>query len=197
MAVLADYLDLRLAVADHVGNREIADVLPRLVRQAEGRLNQTLRLRWQIASAQLAFMAGLAPLPADYLEMLNVWAAPAQPMRAGTLADVAGPCSQWDAFAIDGANVRIYGLDGVTRACDYYAALPTLTAGPTASNWLLERYPDVYLYAVALAAATHLRDAELVQATQPLLAAAMEAMASDDERARWSQAVVRPRMVTP
>ena len=38
MPAFADYVDLRLAVSDHVGNRDISDVMPRLTQAAESML---------------------------------------------------------------------------------------------------------------------------------------------------------------
>jgi hypothetical protein len=73
MAVFADYLDLRVAVSEAVGNRNISDVMPRLVQMAESMLNQKLRHRSQITSATLTFASGVSPLPADFLEMINVF----------------------------------------------------------------------------------------------------------------------------
>lgn len=196
MSTFADYLDLRVAVAEHVGNRNISDVLPRLVQQAEARLNQKLRHRSQITSGTLTFTTGEAPLPTGYLEMINVFDPFSCAMKQGSLADVKRVGSQYNRYAVDGTNVIIYGLSG-TREYDYFAKLPTLTTSVSTSNWLLAAYPAVYLYAVGVEAAKFLRDAELAQASEQLLTQAMSEMKVDDERARWGNATVRMQMVTP
>ncbi len=196
MVAFADYLDLRVAVAEHVGNRNISDVMPRLVQMAESTLNQKLRHREQITSDTLTFTAGVSPLPADFLEMINVFGLYGAAMRAGSLADVNRSGSEYSRYAIDGSDILIYGVSG-DRDITYFAKIPTLTTSVSTTNWLLRDYPSVYLYAVGLEAAKFLRDMELAQATQSLFAQALNDMKVDDDRARWSNTTVRIQMVTP
>ena len=189
MAAFSDYLDLRFAVSDHVGNRAISDVMPRLVQMAETQLNQRLRTVWQVTDATLTFAEGSAPLPTDFLEMLHVYGHCRQELRSG-LPGVRG------GYSIGPAAISIHGFSG-DRDIQYYAKLPTLTASASASNWLLERNGDVYLYAVGLQAAKHLKDVDLAQATDQLLSFALQAVKIEDERMRWSNSVVRVGGMTP
>src|SRR5690348_6284715 len=184
MSAFADYTDLRFAVADHVGNRDISDVMPRLVQMAEASLNQKLRCRQQITRDTLTFTDGTAPLPSDFLEMIHLFDATGTPMRASSIAETKLNGSQYSWYAIDGSNVLVYQFSG-DRDIEYYAALPTLTASPTTTNWLLSTAPDVYLYAVGLEAARFLRDADLGVATSQLLDGALKSLRVNDERARW------------
>lgn len=196
MVAFADYLDLRVAVAEHVGNRNITDVMPRLVQMAESTLNQKLRHRKQITTDTLTFASGVSSLPADFLEMINVFGLYGTAMRAGSLADVNRSGSEYSRYAIDGSDILIYGVDG-DRDITYFAKIPTITTSVSSTNWLLQDYPSVYLYAAALEAAKFLRDMELAQATQALFAQALNDMKVDDDRARWSNTTVRIQMVTP
>lgn len=196
MTALADYLDLRFAVSDHVGNRTISDVFPRLVQTAEVNLNRRLRLRQQITYATLTFVNGAAPLPADFLEMIHVFDSLGKQLRAGSLAEAQIVGSQYWRYAIDGTNIVQNGYSG-TRNVEYFAALPTLTASPSSTNWLLSLAPDVYLYACGLEAAKFLKDVDLAQATKVLLDDAMASIRVQDERARWANSTVRVQGLTP
>jgi hypothetical protein len=196
MSALADYLDLRFAVADHAGNRNISDVMPRLVQMAESYLNKELRCRQMITATTLTLTDGVAFLPVDFLEILHVFGLCGYRMRASSLADAKRPGSMWSKYSIDGISLYINGFSG-DRDIEYYAKLPTLTASPTASNWLLEEAPDVYLYAVSLEAAKFLKDVDLAQATKTLLDSAMKELRVGDERARWANSVVRVQGLTP
>jgi hypothetical protein len=196
MAALADYLDLRFAVGDHVGNRGLSDVMPRLVQTAENFLNNELRCRQQVTYATLTFANGSSPLPADFLEMITVFDGFNNPMRASQLADQRRIGSMYSKYSIDGSNIYINGYSG-DRDIQYYAKLVTLTAGPTTSNWLLAEAPDVYLYAVGLEAAKFLKDVDLVQATKTLLDSALSELRTGDERARWANSVVRVQGCNP
>lgn len=196
MGALADYLDLRFAVGDHVGNRNLSDVMPRLVQQAETYLNKELRCRQQVTYTTLTFVNGSSSLPADFLEMITVFDGFNSPMRATQLADQRRLSSQWSKYSIDGSKIYINGYSG-DRDIQYYAKLATLTAGPTTSNWLLADSSDVYLYAVALEAAKFLKDVDLATATKTLLDGAMSELRLGDDRARWANSVVRVQACTP
>lgn len=196
MPAFADYLDLRLAVSEHVGNRSISDVFPRLVQAAEASLNTKLRHRKQLTDATATFTNGIAALPADYLEMASFYDPQGRVMCQVPPSGVKFSGSQYSSYAIDGTNILIYGLAG-DRSFTYYAKLPTLTTSPTTSNWLLETYPDVYLYAVGFEAAKFLRDEGLATATAALLGNAMSELTVDDGKARWGGSVVRVASFCP
>lgn len=180
MSAIQSYIDLRFAVSDHVGNRAISDVFPRLVQMAEADFNQRLRTRYQITDATLTFEDGVSPLPPDFLELIEVSHRPGMKRR----------------YQIDGFNITIPGISGDLDV-QFYAKIPTLTCSPTACNWLLAQFPSVYLYGVGLQAAKHLRDVELSQATDQLYGYALDELKVADERARWSASVVRVQGCTP
>jgi hypothetical protein len=196
MPAFADYLDLKFAVADHVGQRTISDAFPRLVLMAESQLNRKLRTTWQVTSGTLTFEEGAATLPADFLEMLHVYGLNGYQIKSGPLSDYQRPGSSFDRYEIQGLNITIRGFSG-GRQFQYYAKLPTLTASASASNWLLEQFPDVYLYAVGLEAAKYLKDLELVSVTQALLDQSLKSVKIDDERHRWSNTALRIGGPTP
>ena len=184
-AGLADYLDLRIAVADHVKNRTISEVFPRLVLTAEALLNQELRHTLQITlfvPPPPLNLGNPIPLPDDFLEAASVQDSFGNELPGTSL----GPDNVWTQNVI----AKIY----------YYAALPTLTTTPTTTNWLLDRFPNVYIYATAFEAAKFLRDAELAKtfyATMPngkrmgLLADELKRLKIDDDRHRFGLSVTR------
>ena len=196
MAALADYLELRFAVGDFVKSRNLSDVMPRLVQQAESKLNKALRCRQQITADTLTFASGEAALPTDFLEMLNVYGVAGLPLLSAPLTDIQREGSQYYRYAIDGTKIYIRGLSG-NRDIEYYAALPTLTTTPTTSNWLLAYAPDIYLYAVSLEAAIHVQDVERGGAAKELLDGAMARLLVGNERAQWSNTTTRVRGVCP
>lgn len=172
---MQDFLDLRVAVADLVGNRSISDILPSLTKRAEIALNRKLRTMWQIEEFTPVWTDNVAPLPADFLQLVET-----------------------------DNRLRI-GAGTVTRkpyyTCpsdlEYYAALPTVTTGPTGTNWLLTQFPNAYLYATGVEAAKQLRQAEIVVSTQALLDAELMAVKIEDDRARYAHRAVRVAGLTP
>lgn len=176
----SDYLDLRTAVIEQVGNADIADVFDRLTKLAETWLTRNLRMYPQLAEVQAIVTDGEADLPDDVAEVFGIYDQSGREVKQKTLQDL-----QDEVLA-----------DGVYRV-QYYAKIPTLTASMATSNWLLEQYPDVYLYAVAYEAARHMRDAEMAQVMMQLREDAVANARGADHRARYSRVRVRVAGVTP
>lgn len=175
MSEIADFLDLRIAVGDFVGNRTLSSHMPRFTKDAERVLSRRLRTGWQIAEFAPAWTDNEAPLPVDFQEFVCL------DNRLSVRGDTLGrhrPYSSPDDLA-------------------YYASLPTITTGPDGANWLLERYPNAYLYAVSVEAAKFMQDVEKGAGASQLLENELTGIKIDDERARYAHHVVRVRGCTP
>lgn len=190
MAALADFIDLRTAVVEHVRDASITDVFPRLLAMAEGRINRSLRLRQQITRATLTFAAGVAAVPTDMIEVIGLYSAAGAEYVQQEAQHQVG-----NYYSIKGDEFFLPGFSG-DLAIDYYAMVPALV-GLTATNWLLVKYPEIYLYAASFEAAKYTRDAQLAGATKTLMDEAMADARADDSNARYSRARVRVAGVTP
>ena len=194
MTAFADALDLRTAVVEHVRNPGIADVFPRLVRMAETTFNRRLRCREQMDSASVVISGGSGALPADFQEVIGVFNGAGieyigQPVNALKEVQPRGY------FAISGSTILAAADETLTL--DYYAKIPTIADDLTDTNWLLEKHPGLYLYAVGMEAAKYLRDVETAQATAALVEVEFTAAAAEDAQQRYSRARVRIQGVTP
>lgn len=196
MVAIANYGELRVALSDFIGHRNVSSVLPRLVQMAESYLNRELRTRFQITTAPLTLASGVVSLPSDFLEMAHVYGTNGYQYRSGPLSDSQRTTSQYSRYSIDASNLNINGYSG-NRTVTYFAALPTLTTSNSTTNWLLTRYPDVYLYALAVEAAKHLKDADLLSVSKQLLDDSLRSVKIDDDRARWSNTTVRTQGINP
>ena len=190
-SAFADFLDLRTAVIEHVRDASISDVFPRLVAMAESRLNRTLRMREQIVSGTITMVNGRADLPANFAEIIGLY-----DLNGGEYPQQATHQQGGYFYSIQGAEIVAPRIVGPLRL-DFYAMLPPLGDSLTTTNWLLARYPDVYLYAAAFEAAKYLREAELAAATKLLLDDALSTAKGDDEASRYSRARVRVAGVNP
>lgn len=190
-----DLLDLRTAVIEHVGRPDIADVFPRLVKLAEAAFNRRLRIRDMMAETTLTFSGGTATLPSDYLQTIGLYGPNGyeyveQPSAVKTSGLVYY-------YTIIGDTIYT-AFDDSNKFFEYYAKIPTLTdGGMTDTNWLLAKYPSIYLYGVSLEAAKYLKDADLIGATASLLEMAYSEAEGDDFRSRYSRARVRVAGITP
>lgn len=190
-----DFLDLRTAVLEHVGRADIADVFPRLVKLAEARFNRELRMTDQITSATVTFTSGTAPLPSDFAEAIGLYNASGYEY-VQTPPQSVKPSNTASYYSVVGSNLEANGVSE-DRTLQYYAQIPTITDSMTDTNWLLAKYPGLYLYGVAYEAAKYIRDVELVQVTKALFDAEMIEARTDDQRSRFSRARVRVQGATP
>ena len=189
-----DFLDLRTAVLEHVQRPDIADVFPRMVALAESRFNRLLRMREQMKTVTLTLTDKAVDLPADFSELIGVYGAGGMEYVQQSPQRVASTGNCY--YSIEGAQLIAPSIGG-DLTVSYYATLPPLTATLTTSNWLLARYPDIYLYGVGFEAAKYARDAELAQLSKFMLDDAIATAMTDDTRARYSRARVRVAGVTP
>ncbi len=194
MAVFNDLLDLRTAVIEAVGKPEIADVFPRLVGLAEGAIGRDLRTRDMVEQITLPFVSGEAPMPDDVAEIIGLYSADGYEYVAQPLHQVK-PSGTTYYYAINASNILVNGFDG-DLTLEYYAKITPLEA-MTDRNWLLDKYPEVYLHGVSLQAAKYLRDIEAAKVYKELYGMALDDARGDDFRQRYARARVRVQGVTP
>lgn len=196
MTAFADALDLRTAIVEQSRDDTIVDVWPRLVSMAETKLFRKLRLRRQIVEVTLTFTDGKAAIPDDYLEVITLRASPYRVLRQTGLEHEETRRAPYSLFAMDGSNFVISEA-GSDYTLTYYAKPPSIANDLTATNWLLEDHPDIYLYAVGVEAAAHQRSIDEVGIMNTLLEQAVRAAHADANRQRYGNAAVRVEGQTP
>jgi hypothetical protein len=195
MAAFTDMLDLQMAVVDMIGDEAIVEVMPRLVQLAEASFNRKIRAREQITSASLTFAISTATLPTNVAEIIGLFDTSGREYIQQSLQTVQD-ATVFSFYALDATSIVAPGIEGAATL-KYYATLSTLTASMTTSNWLLQRYPGVYLYGVGLEAAKFTKNLEAVASIGGLLKAEMDDLARDDAGMRYARARVRVEGVTP
>lgn len=204
---LSTYTQLTESIADwlnRVGSPEVAARAPDFVALAEARFNRDLRVRQMVKRATAPLEAGFITLPGDWLEaknvQLNIGGRPYK-LEFVTLEQAddirANP-------AMDGVRPRFYNITGnqleVVPTVDgsaeiemtYYGKIAAL--GPSqADNWLLQQWPDLYLYGSLVHSAPYLRDDERITTWATLYDRALGEIGLADERATHSGSVLKTR----
>lgn len=159
---LLNYAALVAMVPDYAGRGDPRFItrVPDFIALGEARIFRTLRTREMIVSTTLPIVAAAntSALPADFLDFARV-SAPNQPrveyMPADQLYDLPQPGDE-TRYTIDGLNL-VYGIaapaGGLSIAVRYYQHPGNLGTVLGGSTWLLQKNPQVYLYAALCEAA--------------------------------------------
>lgn len=175
------YTQLQETIARWLNREEenLDAAIPDMIAITESDLGRRLRAREMLAYATAAFTDGQIALPDDFLEMHRLMVGDRNldycptylhaQVRAATGADPSH-------YIITDNRLEILpGAPSGTATMVYYRAIPALTA-PLASNWLLEKYPDLYLYGALVHSAGFLREDERMPLWQQAYYAAIAAV---------------------
>jgi hypothetical protein len=195
---ITDYVSLLVDAGDYSGRDDIAHLFPRFLALAELKLNRVMRVAEMEKTAAVQLTEGEGSLPADFLEARQVLAADGRALRALPLQELSthgasgGPLG----CAIVGSAIKVRPKGGEDIRLAYYAKIPPLTTAAP-GNWLIEKAPDVYLYALVEEIAVWERDAAKAGAAEALKRQAMAGLGLADERLRWGNAEIVIGGLTP
>lgn len=160
------YSALKTEIADYLGRSDLTSKIPTFVTLAELRLSRELRTRKMLASATASMTAGdgKVALPADFLEMRNIYTQgnPRMPVTylspSAFMRDARADESGLPVFyTVLGAEFEFAPKPDTTYTLEIlYFAKPTPMSDSVSSNAFLANYPDALLYASLLEAEPYL-----------------------------------------
>lgn len=165
---LTNYTELQASIADWLNRTDQTEAIKDFIALAESRWQDRLRAREMLTRSTLAVTTQYTALPADFLEMKSVYIASPYPIKLEVLskeqldkkrADDCDTAGTPRFFAIVGSDLEVFPTPSVSATLDtvYYQEVPVLSAGnPT--NWLLTKYPDLYLFGALISSAPFLND---------------------------------------
>lgn len=173
---IVDYASLQAAVANWLHRSDLAAMVPDFISMAEARLSADLNARPMDTVTTLNLTAGnaYATLPPDMLEMRRfvLQTSPLQTLKYVTPDQMAlqypsGDTGRPYAFTVIGANAQFGPVpdQNYTAELVYRQRIPALSSTNT-SNWLLQNFPNAYLYAALLAAQPFIQNDERIAVFQ-------------------------------
>lgn len=193
--------ELATAVANWMARADLTARIPEFVALAEAKFNRSLRTLDMETKVTYSITGEYVAKPAGLLEVRTIYLDGA-PRRSLQLMDMDTETSSSSTsgrpryFAVTGDNFRFSPVPDGTYASTliYYASLTTVSTGGTATNWLLTKHPDVYLYGTLVEAAPYVQDAQLTSQWLAGYTAVMGDLQRADSRNRWggSGMTVRP-----
>lgn len=157
-----NYTQLQATVADWLHRTDLDDVIPAFIKLAESRINRDLRVAEMEAVATGSHLSGDIALPDDYRQVKSLLVDGRPMAYMSQLQGEVYAGQQPYGYTQIGNVFKLYPSGGERYTLHYYASIPSLS-DIDQSNWLLTKYPDVYLYATLLESAPYIKDDARVQ----------------------------------
>lgn len=181
-----NYAELQTTVADWLHRADLSGVLPTLIMLAESRINRDLRIDEMVKVVAGSMTDSTITLPNDFRQIKGLLVNDKPLTYVSNLESHSIPQSA--VYTVMGDKVKVYPKTlGADYELVYYASVEPLSAdNPT--NWLLAKYPDVYLYAVLLESAPYIKDNEAAEVWAIAYGNAIRTVAEQDLVAKHGDA---------
>jgi hypothetical protein len=200
MAMDGTYGGLKASIADWLNRQDLTAVVPDYITLLEAQLNRTLRTRDMLVRSDASISAEYTALPADYLEARNliIFGSSGDPHVVDVktpeevqIEQLNTPTGQPSMYSVIGSTIEVAPIPDGTYPAEllYYGQIPSLLAlsnagaGNGATNWLLTKCPDLYLYGSLMQAAPYLKDDDRVEIWGNAVTAILNDMRVESERA--------------
>jgi hypothetical protein len=197
---ITTYAELQSSIASWLNRSDLTSVIPDFISLAETNMERSIRHWRQEKRATATIDTQYSALPADYLEGIRfnldgdqrliemITSADMQRKRYAN-ADTSGSPRY---FSVTGGQLEVFPTpdSNYTGELYYYSTIDALSDSNT-SNWVLQYYPDVYLYGALVHSAPYLVDDARTQTWAALFSAAVNAINSESEKAKFSGSGLR------
>lgn len=192
---LTTYDELKTSIADFLNRDDLASVIPDFISLAEADMNRGLRHWRQEKRSTAEIDTQYSAMPADFLEVISFHISSGD-YRSLELVSKAqmqdrryksGDTSGKPAFyAITAGEIEVYPTpDGTYNAELYYYSRITALSDSDTSNWVLEYFPDAYLYGALVHSSPYLKEDERTQVWASLYANAISAINAESEKSKF------------
>lgn len=193
MATITNYTTLQSTIADYLNRADLTAQIPTFIQMAEADMNTRLRTREMIVRAEATSNNEYVQLPSDWAEAINLHIVGGkQPLRFVTLDEAdriikENIYTQVAAFSLMNGALELVPPPGddVDIEMIYYGKIPALSA-QQATNWLLTKAPDVYLYGSLLHAQPFLMDDQRMPVFATLYNSRIEALNEESMKSTHS-----------
>lgn len=190
---ITNYSTLQSTIADYLNRADLTAQIPTFIQLAEADMNTRLRTREMIVRAEAQSDNEFVQLPADWVEAINLQIVDGvSPLRFVTLDQAdqlnsAQTLSQVSAYSLMNGAIELIPAPGndVNIEMVYYGKITPLS-NAVATNWLLTKAPDVYLYGSLLHAQPFLMDDQRMPTFAALYNSRVEALNEESMKSTHS-----------
>lgn len=192
MTAITSYTTLLTALATWNKRSDLTTLYPQFIGLAEAHFNRTLRCPEMETTVTQSISTRTVALPSDFLGMRTLYIdadtdivlepLTPQALRSAYPTNTSGTPV---AYTVTDSNIVIGPTPSgtFTLGMDYYAKLDALSES-TATNWLLDSHPDLYLRAVKFYSLEYLRDYEAADREMAFVTATIESLNQNSNRKR-------------
>jgi hypothetical protein len=192
---ITTYAELQSSITDTLNRDDLDTVAPDFIKLAEADMQRRLR-HWRMEKRSTAEIdTQYSAIPADFLEVIRFYITSndTRPLELISQAELLdrkyrnlNTSGKPAYYAITAGEIEVYPVPDGTYTAElyYYSTIPALSDSNT-SNWLLENYPDAYLYSSLVHSAPYLRDDARIQMWAALSQSAIDAINQESESSKF------------
>jgi len=192
---ISTYAELQSSITDFLNRDDLDAKAPEFISLAESNLSRDVRHWRQEKRSTAELDTQYSAIPADFLEAIRFYitsgeSRPLELISQFQLLDRkyqrANTSGEPAYYAITAGEIEIFPAPAGTYTAELYyiSELPALSDSNT-SNWLLEHYPDAYLYGSLIHSAPYLKDDARLQIWAALYQSAIDAINMSGEKAKF------------
>lgn len=197
------YATLQTTIANWLSRQDLTAQIPDFINLLEVQAERKLRTRHMIKRCYATVTDQYIALPTDYLEIRNVQlnSYPVQQLEYVTMGYLDEVRTRYPAadrplyYSIVGNTIELAPVPDASYEIEivYYAKIPKLSNQVT-TNWLLDEWPDLYLYGSLMNAEPYLKNDERISTWGSAVAGIFEDIKTADDRATAAGSPLKMRI---
>jgi hypothetical protein len=192
---ITTYAELQSNITDFLNRDDLASVTPTFISLAEADMQRQVRHWRQEKRSTAELDTQYSAIPADFLEAIRFYitsgeSRPLELISQFQLLDRkyqrANTSGEPAYYAITAGEIEIFPAPAGTYTAElYYNARIEPLSDSNTSNWMLEYFPDAYLYGSLIHSAPYLKDDARLQIWAALYQSAIDAINMSGEKAKF------------
>jgi hypothetical protein len=192
---ITTYAELKTSITDFLNRDDLDTVAPTFISLAEADLQRRVR-HWRGEKRSSAEIdTQYSAIPADFVEAIRFYitGGDTRPLELISQAELLdrkfrnlNTSGQPAYYAITAGEIEVYPVPDATYTSElYYNSRVPALSDSTTTNWLLEYYPDAYLYGSLVHSAPYLKEDARLQTWAALYQSAVDAINTESESSKF------------
>ena len=192
---ITTYAELKSTITDFLNRDDLTAIASDFVTLAESNLARDIRHWRQEKRSTAEIDTQYSAIPADFLQAVRFYVTsgetrPLELISQFQLLDRkyrnSNSSNEPAYYAITAGEIEVYPVpDGTYTAELYYISKLAALSDTVTTNWLLEYYPDAYLYGSLVHSAPYLKDDSRLQIWAALYQSAIDAINAESEKSKF------------